>query len=80
MLMASIIRVALFNTARYLERAVSHTRTQRVKMSYFTDTRHVLPDGVFPTMITPMNEDKSIDWAGVDSKCLMFTNIAWPVI
>lgn len=35
-------------------------------MSYFTDTRHVLPDGVFPTMITPMNEDKSIDWAGVD--------------
>ena len=33
---------------------------------YFTDTRHVLPDGVFPTMITPMNDDKSVDWAGVD--------------
>ena len=45
---------------------VSHTCA--VKMSYFTDTRHVLPDGVFPTMITPMNEDKSVDWAGVDCK------------
>ena len=37
-------------------------------MSYFTDSRHVLPDGVFPTMITPMNDDKSVDWTGVDSE------------
>ena len=37
-------------------------------MTYFTATRRVLPDGVFPTMITPMNEDKSVDWAGVDGK------------
>ena len=37
-------------------------------MSYFTATRHVLPDGVFPTMITPMNDDKSVDWTGVDSE------------
>ena len=66
--MASLItRIALFNSARYLKRTVSHTRL--VAMSYFTDTRHVLPDGVFPTMITPMNEDKSVDWAGVDSEC-----------
>ena len=66
--MASITRVAFLNSARYLKRvAVSHALS--VKMSYFTDTRHVLPDGVYPTMITPMNDDKSVDWAGVDSKC-----------
>ena len=67
--MAGITRWALLNTARYLERAISHTRAALlVKMSYFTDTRHVLPDGVFPTMITPMNDDQSVDWAGVDSE------------
>ena len=65
--MASMTRLALLNTARYLERAISHTRVALLtRMSYFTDTRHVLPDGVFPTMITPMNDDKSVDWAGVD--------------
>ena len=64
--MAAVTRAELLNGARYLKRIVSHTRA--VKMSYFTDTRHVLPDGVFPTMITPMNEDKSVDWAGVNCK------------
>ena len=66
--MAGITRVVLLNSARYLKRAVSHT--QSASMSYFTGTAgHVLPDGVYPTMITPMNDDKSVDWAGVDSKC-----------
>jgi len=64
--MASVTRVALLNGARYLQRAFSHTRC--LKMSYFTATRDVLPDGVFPTMITPMNDDKSVDWSGVDSE------------
>ena len=64
--MAAVARAGLLNGARYLKRIVSPTRA--AKMSYFNDTRHVLPDGVFPTMITPMNEDKSVDWAGVDCK------------
>ena len=64
--MAAVTRVGLLNGARYFKRLFSHTRA--VNMSYFTDTRHVLPDGVFPTMITPMTEDKSVDWAGVDCK------------
>ena len=64
--MAAVATAGLLNGARYLKRIVSPTRA--VKISYFTDTRHVLPDGVFPTMITPMNEDKSVDWASVDCK------------
>jgi len=59
-------KVGLLNGARYLTRLVSPTRA--VKTSYFTNTRQVLPDGVFPTMITPMTEDKSVNWAGVDCK------------
>ena len=44
-------------------------------MTYFTATRKVLRDGVFPTMITPMNEDKSVDWTGIDRKCsALFVN------
>lgn len=32
-----------------------------------------LPDGVYPTMITPMlnDEKKSVDWEGLDSKQLL---------
>ena len=60
--------MALLNSARYLKRVASHAFAVRTKMTYFTATRRVLPDGVFPTMITPMNEDKSVDWAGVDGK------------
>lgn len=70
--MAGITRVALLNSVHYLKRAVSHTLS--VSMSYFTGAAgHVLPDGVYPTMITPMNDDKSVDWAGVDSKCSLVT-------
>ena len=31
-----------------------------------------LPDGVWPTMITPFhdNEQKSVDWEGLDSKSI----------
>lgn len=76
--MAGIARLALLNSARYFKRPVSHTRSLLINMSYFTATRRVLPDGVFPTMITPMNEDKSVDWAGVDSEFnnRLYLNIA----
>lgn len=33
--------------------------------------KHTLPDGVWPTMITPFvdNKVKSVDWVALDSKC-----------
>ena len=65
----AVTRIALLNSAHYLKRAVSHTLS--MNMSYFTSAAgRVLPDGVYPTMITPMNDDKSVDWPGVDSECL----------
>ena len=39
-------------------------------MTDTTDTREtpaVLPDGAWPVMLTPLNADHSIDWAGVDA-------------
>jgi len=68
--MASVARLALPRCARYLAYTYSPAHSLRCKMTYFTATRKVLPDGVFPTMITPMNEDKSVDWVGVDRKCI----------
>ena len=29
-------------------------------------TVHTLPSGTFPVMLTPFNEDKSIDWEALD--------------
>jgi len=72
--MASVARLAVQRCARYLGLDLGHTYspayTLCCKMTYFSATRKVLPDGVFPTMITPMNEDKSVDWVGVDRKCI----------
>ena len=68
--MASVAaRLAVQRCARYLGYTCSPAYTLCSKMTYFSATRKVLPDGVFPTMITPMNEDKSVDWVGVDRKC-----------
>ena len=73
--MASGARLSLQRCARYLGFTFSPSSTLRRKMTYFTATRKVLRDGVFPTMITPMNEDKSVDWTGIDRKCsALFVN------
>ena len=31
----------------------------------------VLPAGVYPTMITPFNQDKTIDWTGLTSNVIV---------
>ena len=47
-----------------------------------TRSIHTLPSGTFPVMLTPFNEDKSIDWNALDGSLVVhpsnyppFTNV-----
>ena len=75
--MASVATLALQRCARYLGYTYCPAYSLPCKMTYFSATRKVLPDGVFPTMITPMNDDKSVDWAGVDRKCQEYNAVIY---